>query len=502
MPKWIWHMLIGAGIGLVTNWLALVALFRPRNGLRIFGVNVAGIVPLRRQDLARSIAAQVGEQLLNEQVVEQILLSDDAKAFVKHVFVDGAVRALKRDGRTLGRMGADWLGDELFRTVEGKMCEWVEQSLTGMLRSERFVDSIVQAIEGNGRRWFSAGVGAITESEHYLPIRYGLREAFRGAIETGAVQARLLAVAQDYLTDGTSVTTPLRQIVPKHVQTAVRRAILAEGPQLADRIVAYIESPEVKERLEDGVNNIINSFGWLTRTLAKRYDRKHDIAAQVIYYVTRFLEDAESQKQLTQKIVEGVDAMLERSPGEIIDWIGRKNLDAAVESVVNKVVSMRNVDAVMDNFDRYLRTGDKRAWKEIAAIGEHLQGNWKQPLQALIKLVLSSATFERVVHETAPLVVGAMMNVQPGAIVGDIEGLDTSKAGALIEPLYERVILTHAKEAFQHIPIAPYVEDHINSLDIDQIEDMIKRVVNNELRVIVIVGGILGAIIGLVGAFI
>lgn len=69
--------LIGAAIGWVTNWVAVKLLFRPQRPVNILGYTLQGVVPKRRDELARSIGEIVENELLSvDDLVEAVKCGD------------------------------------------------------------------------------------------------------------------------------------------------------------------------------------------------------------------------------------------------------------------------------------------------------------------------------------------------------------------------------------------------------------------------------------------
>ncbi|MDH5682271.1 MAG: DUF445 family protein, partial [Spirochaetota bacterium] len=65
--------LLGAGIGYITNAVAIKMLFKPYREWRILGVRVPftpGVIPRHREELAGNIGKMVGTILLNEESLE------------------------------------------------------------------------------------------------------------------------------------------------------------------------------------------------------------------------------------------------------------------------------------------------------------------------------------------------------------------------------------------------------------------------------------------------
>ena len=74
--------LIGAGIGYITNWIAVKMMFRPLNEKRIGKIKIPftpGIIPRNKARLAESVGNAINENLLTEDTLRETLLSDEIK---------------------------------------------------------------------------------------------------------------------------------------------------------------------------------------------------------------------------------------------------------------------------------------------------------------------------------------------------------------------------------------------------------------------------------------
>jgi len=131
LTSWIVLPAVGAGIGYVTNWLAVKMLFRPREPRKILGVTFQGLVPRRQADLAASVARTVEEELLS---VEEI------QALVTRLAESERVRALLH-----GRI--DTVIEEQLRGFGPLVRAFVTQDLIDKLKA-RIEKEIVIFIEG------------------------------------------------------------------------------------------------------------------------------------------------------------------------------------------------------------------------------------------------------------------------------------------------------------------------------------------------------------------
>ena len=72
--------LSGSVIGYFTNWLAIKMMFRPHQPKYIFGMKIPftpGLIPKERGRLAEAVGSSISENLMNRDVLEKNLLSED-----------------------------------------------------------------------------------------------------------------------------------------------------------------------------------------------------------------------------------------------------------------------------------------------------------------------------------------------------------------------------------------------------------------------------------------
>ncbi|MBQ9217870.1 MAG: DUF445 family protein [Muribaculaceae bacterium] len=91
---------VGAVIGYITNDIAIRMLFRPRQSKHIFGWHVPftpGIIPKEKNRIAGAIGTSISENLMNRDVLERNLLSDEMIAKVRQAVADFAYTQLHND---------------------------------------------------------------------------------------------------------------------------------------------------------------------------------------------------------------------------------------------------------------------------------------------------------------------------------------------------------------------------------------------------------------------
>ncbi len=76
-------ILIGGLIGYITNKIAVKMLFRPIKPVNLLIFKIQGVLPKRKNSLAKSIAKTIKNEFLNEQDILDSLLTDSSKAKLK-----------------------------------------------------------------------------------------------------------------------------------------------------------------------------------------------------------------------------------------------------------------------------------------------------------------------------------------------------------------------------------------------------------------------------------
>ena len=72
--------LTGSIIGYFTNWLAIKMMFRPHHAKYFFGIKIPftpGLIPKERGRIAEAVGTSISENLMNKEVLEKNLLSED-----------------------------------------------------------------------------------------------------------------------------------------------------------------------------------------------------------------------------------------------------------------------------------------------------------------------------------------------------------------------------------------------------------------------------------------
>ena len=106
--------LVGAVIGYITNDIAIRMLFRPHQAKYIMGVKIPftpGIIPKEKGRIAQAIGTSISTDLMNQEVLEKNLLSDDMLAKLSNV-IEELFETQKNNPETLRQFISHFLSEE------------------------------------------------------------------------------------------------------------------------------------------------------------------------------------------------------------------------------------------------------------------------------------------------------------------------------------------------------------------------------------------------------
>jgi uncharacterized membrane protein YheB (UPF0754 family) len=132
---------VSALIGYVTNYIAVLMLFRPHSPRRILGLSLHGLVPRRQKEIAASLGAMIENNLFSQEDVRKALsgkdTADEAASFLNEQ-VDLFVQKLSGQNPMIGA----FLQGPLLGQVKGMLGAQIAE------RFPAFIERVVQKAEG------------------------------------------------------------------------------------------------------------------------------------------------------------------------------------------------------------------------------------------------------------------------------------------------------------------------------------------------------------------
>ena len=135
---------VGAVIGYITNDIAIRMLFRPHHAKYFLGIHIPftpGIIPKEKNRIAGAIGKAVSENLMNREVLEKSLLSEDMLSKIADA-IDEFVATQSQNGETIEEFARHYLTNEDITAMRSNVSDGVVKMITGKLQDSRLGDSI------------------------------------------------------------------------------------------------------------------------------------------------------------------------------------------------------------------------------------------------------------------------------------------------------------------------------------------------------------------------
>ena len=138
---------LGAVIGYITNDIAIRMLFRPRTAKYIFGKRVPftpGIIPKEKNRIAGAIGGAISENLMNKEVLEKTLLSDEMLEKLRNA-VDEFFYDQLHNEEALEQFASHYLTADEISAMRENTCDEIAKLITAKLRNKAIGANIAHA---------------------------------------------------------------------------------------------------------------------------------------------------------------------------------------------------------------------------------------------------------------------------------------------------------------------------------------------------------------------
>ena len=157
---------VGAVIGYITNDIAIRMLFRPHQPKYIMGIHIPftpGIIPKEKNRIAGAIGKAVSENLMNREVLEKSLLSEEMLEKIGDA-IDEFVSTQSQNRETIEQFARHYLTNDDIISMQNNVTDGIVKMITGKLQDSRLGDSIAhlatQHVMEKTRRSVAGKLGA------------------------------------------------------------------------------------------------------------------------------------------------------------------------------------------------------------------------------------------------------------------------------------------------------------------------------------------------------
>lgn len=161
--------LLGGLIGYITNDIAIRMLFRPHKAKYLFGIHIPftpGIIPKEKGRIAEAIGGGISENLMNNEVLEKYLLSDEMIGKVRSA-VEEFISTQQQNQESVDRFLGHYLSNDEIDTITQNInqsitkqtYEKLADSSVGDKVAHIAIDHVAQKLTIDGAQELLSGIG-------------------------------------------------------------------------------------------------------------------------------------------------------------------------------------------------------------------------------------------------------------------------------------------------------------------------------------------------------
>jgi uncharacterized membrane protein YheB (UPF0754 family) len=500
---------LGALAGGVTNSVAIWMLFHPYEPLRLWKWRLSflqGAVPKNQPRLAAAIGRTVGGRLLTDADLAGTFREEGFRKAFDERLDHFLANVLHEERGSLREIIPPAALPEIERILE----DAVEQ---GLGRLEEYLDSpaFEQMMERRAQDLFDTlreePVGDLLTPAREATLTAAIDDWYSSAVESEefeqAVDDYLDRAARRLLRPGRT----FEEILPLGLVGSVERAIGEYLPLAIQRLGALLEDREARARFEALIHQLLHRFmgdlRFHQRVVARliiteeTVERVLDtVEAEGAEQISEMLRDPAVQNAMSRGVNTAIVDFLRRPVNSVLGEPEDQSVADARGTLVSWAVGVARDPAtrafLVEKLQKALERAGDRTWGDVfGRIPPERLAEWSVTLAR-------SEPARKVYREASARLVEAVLE-RP---IGKPSELFPEDAPRRIElavgdPLWQW-LQTQVPDVVRRIDVAGRVEDKVLHFPTQQMEALVRKVTDRELRLIVRLGYVLGAFIGTV----
>ncbi len=490
----------------ITNAIAIKMLFNPHEPLKIGPWRLQGALPKNKARLAKAIGKTVGEKLLTpEDLAERLSAPPIRDAYARAL--DGAVGGFLAEER--GPL-LDLLGPEVRAKLEaglGELAHRGADSLAAHTTTPAFEAQVGRLLEQLKTDLGDRPIGEVLTDERRAALHRAVQQWLGTLVEGDEFRAQVEGWVMGQLERLQHDDRALADRLPAGVLGAIEHAVADYLPVAVERLGGLLADPdakgEVKRALREAFDSSVREMLVHERLLAKLFVTDKAIGRFVDGFegdgferLATTINAPEMRARITSAVADAVHAFLRVPLGDRLRRLGPERRAALASGVADWLVLLardpgtRNVAAAA--LDRTLAAVDRRTWGDL--LGAIPPAEVAKVAQSLVADGVGRARVEESIRSLALTLLGRPMG-RP------IEWLGEENAKSLTRSIVESSwawVQAQVPGVVGQLEIPAMVEQKINALSTQKLEELVRNVTEKELRLIINMGYVLGAVVGVV----
>ena len=497
------HVAIGTVAGGASDTVAVWMLFHPRE--RVLGFQ--GAIPKNQARMARSLGRTVGERLLTpgdimaeltragvrEKLDETLALVignvlDTERGSLRDVLPPSVLleveRALTSGVPIVVERLAEFTDSPEFETrtrafVARRRAELKDRLVGNVLTPERR-----SAITARAAQWASE----FSQSDE-------LAQGVRDYVER---RARAMLAS----------TEPLMAQVPPAFVAAIDGGIEAYLPMAVERLGGVLRDPGARERIRLRLHGLFSRFvedlKFHERVIAKlvvterTLDRALDsVEKEGAEQLGELLADAAVRERITAAVHDAVTSYFAKPLAEIVGAPDSDRARAVIETVADGLVRVLRAEQtrglLVEKLDGALARAEQKTWGDLLApLDDETLSGW-------IVSAARSPRSRELIEDAAHSAIGRLLDRPIGRPGRLLPPDSATRLGGAFAPAIWELVEAQLPGLIQRLDVQAMVERKVLAFSFERLEELIRGVINRELRLIIFTGYVLGGLIAVVG---
>lgn len=512
MPEELVRALVAIGFGALagglTNSVAIWMLFHPYEPPKIWRWRInffQGAVPKNQPRLAAAIGRTVGKRLLTpEDLTETFSQPEFRGAFDERLgnFLGELLHQERGSVREL-------LPPAVMEEIDPLLDEIVEMGVSRLdefLQSDGFEESVARRTDEFVAAVADEPIGGILTPARGSAVESAVQEWLQGAVESEdfrhAVDDYLARAAERLLQPNRT----FEEILPPGLIGSVEKAIQGYLPLAIERLGRLLEDKKARAKFESTIHDLLHRFlrdlKFHQRVVARlvmteaTVDKVLDtVEAEGAERLSEILSDPAVRDAMARGVNEAIVDFLRRPVASVLGTSEDENVVQSRDTLAEWVVGMARDPATRDFLVEKLHSGLEKAgartWGEILE---------RVPPERLVEWLVSAARSNaagRVYHEGAARLVSGILDRPIGTPSSWLpDGAAERIEQSLADPVWDW-LQTQVPTVVERLDVARRVEEKVLEFPTSRMEELVKKVTHRELKVIVRLGYVLGAIVGM-----
>lgn len=496
----------GALAGGLTNTVAIWMLFHPYEPPRLFGRRLKllqGAVPKNQERLASAIGRTVGTRLLTEEDLTRAFTNTEFRAAFDERLRAFLEEVLLRERPSFRELLSPALMEELEPVLDDVVDHGLAR-LEGWLHSEAFAEYVDGHTDALVASVADEPIGGILTPARGAAVEAAVEDWLAEAVRSQDFQHAV----EDYLKRASrKLLAPDRtfeETLPLGLVGSVEKAIAGYLPLAIERLGRLLEDPEARAKFESTIHDLLHRFmtdlKFHQRVVARlvmteeTVDRVLDtIEREGADRLSELLTDPAVQDAMARGVNEAIVDFLRRPVAEVL---GRPEDDSVVEAratltgwVVDMARDPASREFLVEKLHAALEKAGDRTWGEVLE---------RVPPERIAGWVVAAARSEpaaKAYRQGARKALSGLLDRPIGTPARWLPSEAPERIEhALGDPLWSW-LQTQVPAVVERVDVAGRVEVKVREFPTPKLEELVRRVTDRELKLIVRLGYVLGGVI-------